>query len=158
MTATATSPLSRLLATRSASEDMPYSSASQPIAMPQAAAMPTRMPVKLPGPTPTITNSGLRPASNSPIIGTSSSEWPRPIRSSLRATHSPAASNNAAVQAALEVSKAKIIANSGHKPRKAASPARLDGFYRLDLGDVVANEAFDAALQRHGRGGASGAG
>ena len=49
-----------------------------------------------------------RPSSSSAIIGTSRSLWPRPISSSLRATHrSP--SNKAAVQAALDVSNAKSM-------------------------------------------------
>ena len=81
-TAAAISLGRRAPAASSASEDMPPSSASQPIARPCAAAMPTRMPVKLPGPTPTRMRSALRPSSNSSIIGTSRSAWPRPISSS----------------------------------------------------------------------------
>ena len=50
-------------AASSASEDMPLSSAPHPIARPCAAAMATRMPVKLPGPTPTrIAVPSARPA------------------------------------------------------------------------------------------------
>jgi hypothetical protein len=98
-----------LCAASNASEDMPDSSAPHPIARPQAAAIPTRIPVKLPGPTPTTIESARRPPSNSSSIGTSRSLWPRPMVSSLRARQTPASSNKAAVQAALDVSNARIM-------------------------------------------------
>ena len=63
----------------------------------------------------------LRPSSSSAIIGTSRSAWPRPISSSARATQAPAPSNKAAVQAALDVSNARImeriVVTSGAKPQ-----------------------------------------
>ena len=68
---------------------MPASGTLQPIAMPCAAAMPTRRPVKLPGPTPTRMRVGTWPSSISSIIGTSRSAWPRPITSSRDATIVP---------------------------------------------------------------------
>ena len=61
--------------------------------------------------------------SSSAIIGTSRSAWPRPISSSLARDACARSSNKAAVQAALDVSKARIMgANSGHMRRNAASP------------------------------------
>jgi len=52
----------------------------------------------------------VRPSNSSAIIGTRRSAWPRPITSSAFATHEPEPSNKAAVQAALDVSKARIMA------------------------------------------------
>ena len=66
-----------------------HSGTLQPIAMPCAAAIPTRRPVKLPGPTPTRICVGTWPSSISSIIGTSRSAWPRPITSSRDATIVP---------------------------------------------------------------------
>ena len=99
-------------AASSASEDIPVNWASQPIAKPCAAAMPTRSPVKLPGPTPTMMRLAMRPSRSSAIIGTRRSAWPRPMCSSRRAMQSPDASNNATVQAAVDVSIARIIGMS----------------------------------------------
>ena len=53
--------------------------------------------------------------------------WPRPISSSVRATHSPPPSNKAAVQAALDVSNARIMGvNSGHRRRKRRNALNSD--------------------------------
>src|SRR3954451_9734189 len=154
MTAAATSPSSSAPAASSASEDIPASSAFQPIASPCAAAIPTRIPVKLPGPTPTRMCAAARPSSNSASIGTSRSLWPPPICSSLRARHAPASLNRAAVQAALDVSNARIMGQLWSHAAASRNPQvkpKLYGLYSFDLRDVMADQALDPALQGHGR-------
>jgi hypothetical protein len=53
----------------------------------------------------------VRPSSSSASIGTSRSEWPRPMTSSRAATQVPEPSNKAAAQAAVDVSSARIISD-----------------------------------------------
>src|SRR5438477_12356562 len=116
------------------------------------------MPVKLPGPTPTRIWLAVRPSISSAIIGTSRSAWPRPITSSIRATHRPSLSNSAAVQAALDVSKARsmgrIVVTSCSTPQALG----LDCFYAFHFGNIVADQAFDPAFEGHGRRGTARAG
>src|SRR6185369_4641614 len=163
-TATATAPCDAALAAIRPSEDIPLSSASQPIARPCAAAMATRMPVKLPGPTPTRIRAARRPSITSAIIGTSRSAWPRPISSSRPATQLLASSNKATVHAALEVSKARIISGGivgtcGSTPQPPQKLGRkLDGFDRLNFRNVMPDQALDSPLQRYSGRGAARAG
>src|SRR4029079_10389238 len=93
-------------------------------------------------------------------IGTSRSLWPRPITSSRAPTRAPAASNRAAVQAAVEVSMARITTcpqltgrECVHRTRQAASRENegLDRLDRFHLGNVVADEVLDPAPQGDGR-------
>src|SRR5689334_12616445 len=125
--------------------------------------MATRMPVKLPGPTPTRIRSAERPSRSSATIGTSRSAWPRPISSSRWAMQVPEPSNKAAVQAELDVSNARIIKGivdtCGAKPQPLKSPgAASDRFDGLYFRHIMADQTLDAALESHGRGGAAGAG
>ena len=58
---------------------------------PCAAAIPTRRPVKLPGPQPTRMASARRPSSSRSSSGISFSAWPRDMTSSARASSVPSA-------------------------------------------------------------------
>src|SRR5439155_13988315 len=89
-----------------------------------------------------------RLTNSSEIIGTSRSAWPRPITSCAREMHVPPPSNRAAVQAALEVSKASNMLEVMMAPCRPMPQARkLNGFDRLHFGNIVADQALDAALQ-----------
>src|SRR3569833_582705 len=72
--------------------------------------------------------------------------------SSRRSTQAPSPSNRAAVQAALDESKASsmrgIVGICGASPQVPG----LNRLYRFHFRNVVADQAFDPALQRHGRG------
>src|SRR5262245_14483635 len=138
--------------------------------MPRAAEMPTRSPVKLPGPAVTAIRSSwwkARPAR--PITratsGISASAWPRAIgRVSLARTLPPSVSNTAAAQAASAVSMARISI-AGNVPtqddedeRGSAPPGRRSD--RAHLGHVrheMAEQVLDAMAQGRGRRGAAGA-
>src|SRR5262245_56344221 len=143
--------------------------------MPRAAEMPTRSPVKLPGPAVTAIRSSwwkARPAR--PITratsGIRASACPRAIpRVSLARTLPPSVSNTAAAQAASAVSMARIsIADNAStqdedgRRRSASSAASLPaaGSDRAHLGHVwheMAQQVLDAMAQCRRRRWAAGA-
>src|SRR3954470_24354335 len=94
--------------------------------------------------------SAVRPSSSSAIIGTSRSLWPRPISSCLWAMQR-APSNRAAVQAALDVSNARIMGRIVVICGPMPQPLDSDRFDGLDFGDVVPDQTLDTALQSDGR-------
>src|SRR6202051_1475135 len=121
-------------------------------AMPRAAAMPTRNPVKLPGPVVTTTRSRSRKAVCASSItlrmsGISASAWPRNIGKLSLAMMPPWVSRMAAEQAPSAVS----IASRRMGAFNRRAPASL---HRPDFGDVGnerAQQILDAVAQRRRR-------
>src|SRR5262245_7230837 len=152
--------------------------------MPRAAEMPTRSPVKLPGPVVTAMRSrsanSMRPWSiTRAITGISASAWPRVIRSVSRATIPPRpVSSTAAEQPSSAVSMARTrisddsaramdsgrrrIANGEQRiGLRSIRCHRSSARHRPDLdhvGEVVPQQVLDAVPQRRGRGWAARAG
>src|SRR5258708_8455991 len=121
--------------------------------MRRAAAMPTRNPVKLPGPVVTTTRSRSRkavPASAMirPMSGISASACPRSIgRLSLAMTPACWVSNTAAEQAPSAVSIAST--RMGAFNRRARPRSHRANFG--DVGDEMAQQILDAVAQRRRR-------
>src|SRR3989304_1218951 len=131
--------------------------------MPRAAARPTRIPVKLPGPVVTAirsTHAKSSPAAPSTraISGINASACPRAIgMDSCAMIVSRSASSTAAEHASSAVSMAKtrMIQIYQCAPRKDRKLARPD----LDhVGHEVMQQVLDAVLERGGRGRATRAG
>ncbi len=125
------------------------SSAPQPIASPCAAAIPTRMPVKLPGPTPTM----MRSAARREQFGDHRHETFGMAASDVLIARAQCSRRSRRTERPcrrqLDVSNARImeaiVDTCGAKPQ----PRQLDGFYRFHFGHVVADEALDPPLERH---------
>src|SRR3984893_17121284 len=121
--------------------------------MPRAAAMPTRNPVKLPGPVVTTTRSRSRkavPASSMirRMSGISASAWPRSIGRLSRATIPPwLVSRMAAEQAPSAVSIAST--RMGAFVRRARASLHRPNFG--DVGNEMAQQILDAVAQRRRR-------
>ena len=133
---------------------MPAISASQPIARPCAAAIPTRMPVKLPGPTPTRMCVGAAAVEqlvdhrHQPLGVAAADDLVARARCTARRRRTGGGAG------AVDVSIARIIGlDSGPQAaaRQATACVASDRFDRLDLGHIVADQALDPALQRDRR-------
>src|SRR5437588_3667356 len=142
-------------AASAASVDNPIAGLPAASAIPRAAEMPTRSPVKLPGPTVTAmrsssVNSQRAASITRAMSGMTASAWPRSISRDSLARIAPAAeSSTAAAQAPSAVSIARTRMDDA-----APATARLYALDRPDLGDVrheVAQEVLNAVLE--GRGG-----
>ena len=108
---------------------MPRSSAPQPIARPCAAAIATRIPVKLPGPTPT------RIRSRAAAVEQLGDHRHQPLGMAaadqlvaLREARAVAVEQSGGAGGARRVERQDHGANSGHMRLNAASPRKLDGF------------------------------
>src|SRR3984957_9935231 len=133
---------------------------------PRAADMPTRKPVKLPG--PVVTTTRPRSANVTPDCcitrarsGISASAWPRAMATlSLAITLSSAVSNTAAEQAASAVSIASTRMKDQTMLIRRGAPD-ITRSYGPDFGDVrneMTQQILDAVLQRCRRGRATRAG
>src|SRR6056297_3784701 len=132
------------------SVDTPIAGMPSPRANPRAAETEIRMPVKLPGPTPTPRRVRLAhdlpcSARNDSSIGMRCSACPRDIASTWVPTTRPY-ENKAAAQCAADVSNARSVVSDGNR-------ADLCHF-----GDIVAQQLLYPHLERQGRGRAPGAG
>src|SRR5882672_11371997 len=137
--------------------------------MPRAAAIPTRRPVKLPGPTVTAMRSrsenSQRPASiTRAISGITASAWPRAMASDSLARIAPRSeSRTAAAQAPSAVSMARTRIENAAPSRIGSGTffrdqARSDRPHLGNVGHEMTQQILDAVLERRGRRRAAGAG
>src|SRR5665213_1455419 len=141
-------------AAKAASVDSPMTGFAAASPSPRAAAMPTRRPVKLPGPVGTAKRSiceksSLLAAMTRAISGIKASAWPRAIGIDSCATMAPCpVSSTAAEQASSAVSMAKTRMTVFDAPFAAGSNRPNLGDFRHEMLEQV----LDAVLQRRGRG------
>src|SRR3954465_12857838 len=139
-------------------------------AMPRAAEMPTRKPVKLPGPTVTAirsrsANSQRAASITRAIIGITASAWPRSMPTDSLARIAPACeSSTATAQAPSAVSMARtrmddaaryclwrmILSRKPVLTFRDHAPRQLDRPYLGDVRYEVAQQVLDAVLERRG--------
>ena len=137
-------------------------SAPQPIARPCAAARPTRMPVKLPGPQSTRIASGAAAAEQlgdhrHQPLGMAAADHLVALVDAARRPRRTARRSRLRVDVSItRIMGDRCALSTRHAAR--ASQRGSDGLDRLDLGHIMFEQALDAVLERHRRGGAAGAG